>query len=321
MKAQDIFIGTDNRLRSGWRFGVFTFAFTFASFFFGSIALMIVSTISTAGAPQSALYFIVSSAISLTLAIIIGWLCGKYFEQLPFRALGAWFTGGWFIHFILGIFIGALTLGVALGIASGFGNLDFSLNNANATAIANTLITSFILFAVAALFEESLFRGYILQTFARSGLAWFAILLTAVFFGVVHLGNPNAGYLSSLNTALAGIWFGVAYLKTRDVWFVWGMHLMWNWVQGAIFGVEVSGLTDIVHSPLLKEIDGGPAWLTGENYGIEASIACTIALVISTVGIHFLPFLKPDPEMHALTSKSVPRAIATGDSFAEARTK
>jgi membrane protease YdiL (CAAX protease family) len=235
--------------------------------------------------------------------LVIGWLCGKWLEGLPFRALGAWFTGGWWQHILLGLLIGAITLGIAISVASIFGDLDFSLNTgSDSSQILQTLVTSFFVFAVAAAFEESLFRGYILQTFARSGLAWLAILLTSVFFVRYIWEIRILGTYRTLNTALAGVWFGVAYLKTRDLWFVWGMHLMWNWMQGAIFGIEVSGLTEIVKSPLLIESDSGPVWLTGGDYGIEGSIACTIALIVSTIAIHFLP-LRADEEMLALTSK------------------
>lgn len=305
MKPSEILFGPDSKLRSGWRASIFVAAFIFAGMFFGAVVTATLPVLGVSGASGTAVVFIANSFLAFAASILIGWLCGKAFEDLPFRALGAWFTDGWWRNLLAGIFIGAVTLGIAVGIGSLFGNLDFSFNTADFGAIRQTLITSFIVFAVAAAFEEALFRGYILQTFARSGLAWLAIILTSVFFGAVHLGNPNAGYISSLNTALAGIWFGVAYLKTRDLWFVWGLHLMWNWMQGAIFGVEVSGLTDIVHSPLLKETDGGPAWLTGENYGIEASAACTVALIVSTLAIHFLPILKPGKEMATLTS---PRA-------------
>jgi len=298
MKINDIFIGTDSKLRSGWRFGIFAFAYIVTS----AVLATILGPVLASFGNKPVAIFVVSSLIGLIPALLIGWLCGKYLEGFPFRALGAWFTGGWFVHLALGILIGTVTLLLAVGIASLFGDLDFSLNTADPSAIKSTLISSLVVFAFAAAFEEVLFRGYILQTFARSGLAWLAILMTSVFFGAVHLGNPNAGYLSSFNTALAGVWFGIAYLKTRDLWFVWGMHLMWNWMQGAIFGVEVSGLTEVAHSPLLKETDGGPAWLTGGDYGIEASIACTIALIVSTVAIHYLPGLKPNEEMLVLTS-------------------
>ena len=107
----------------------------------------------------------------------------------------------------------------------------------------------------------------------------------------------NDQSVNQINTILAGIWFGVAYLKTRDLWFVWGMHLMWNWMQGAFFGIEVSGMTNLVTTPLLREIDSGPAWLTGDSYGVEGGIVTTIAIVVSTVVIYFLPGLKASHEM------------------------
>jgi CAAX protease family protein len=306
MRFQDAFFGSDGKLRSGWRFGIFSCLFLLSTTLFSVFGNALL--LALPWQPSASATFILNSVFALIPALLIGWLCGKYLEGLPFRALGASFTGGWWQHIFLGLLIGAVTLGFAIAIASVFGELDFSLNvGADPAAITQTMISSFLVFAVAAAFEEVLFRGYILQTFARSGLAWLAILLTSVVFGVVHLGNPNAGYMSSLNTAIAGVWFGVAYLKTRDLWFVWAMHLMWNWMQGAIFGIEVSGLTDIVYSPLLKETDGGPVWLTGGDYGIEGSIACTVALIISTVAIHFFP-LKADEEMLAFTSKAKPPA-------------
>ena len=215
-------------------------------------------------------------------------MCGKLLEKLPYKALGAAFTDGWLKHLLLGIIIGAVTLSFAVLIAFAVGGERFELKlDKGASAVAASLGISFVVFAVAAAFEEALFRGYLLQTFARSNLAWLAILLTSVFFGVVHIGNPNANLISTANTILAGIWFSVAYLRTRDLWFVWGLHLMWNWMQGSFFGIEVSGLTDITTNPLLREIDTGPTWLTGTTYGIEGGIACTIALVVSTIAIHF----------------------------------
>ena len=80
------------------------------------------------------------------------------------------------------------------------------MNDVGFQKIAVSGAVSFAIFAVAAAFEEALFRGYLLQTFARSNLAWLAILLTSVFFGAMHLGNPNATFISTANTILAGIW-------------------------------------------------------------------------------------------------------------------
>ncbi|MGQ0543507.1 MAG: lysostaphin resistance A-like protein [Blastocatellia bacterium] len=292
-----IFFGRNEKLRSGWRFAVFIAGFIVVALILGSIGVAILVSLNLGIEPGSRVFLTVNGILMLIAAILVGWLCGKYLEGLPFRALGAAFTKGWLKHLLLGLVFGTLTLGFAVGIAYAFGGLQFHLNEyQDSSQILRALSISFVVLAVAAAFEEALFRGYILQTFSRSGFAWLAIALTSLFFGVVHIGNPNAGLISTANTVLAGIWFGIAYLKTRDLWFVWGMHLMWNWVQGAIFGIEISGLTNLASSPLLKEIDSGPAWLTGETYGVEGGIVATIALVISMAAIWWIPILKPMAE-------------------------
>jgi len=303
MNLSEIFINRYGRLRSGWRFLIFLLAFLLLGGLVGSIIKIILSHLGMEYSFGGFLFIAVNSSASLVVALLLGWLCGKYLEDLPFRALGAWFTVNWLKDLMIGFFLGALTLIFAVSIAIAFGGLRFDFNQAQDGAlIIQTLLVSLAVFIVAAAFEEAFFRGYLLQTFARARLAWAAILLTSVFFAAGHLTNDNANYLSTVNTALAGVWFSVAYLKTRTLWFPFGLHLMWNWFQGAIFGIEVSGITALTTAPLLREIDSGPVWLTGESYGIEGGIACTIAIIISTLVIWFLPILKPTEQMLALSS-------------------
>ncbi len=290
---RELLFDTKGRLRSGWRFTIFCAVFIVAAMAIGGAGLAVLQALSVPFEAGEPAFLLVNSAAMIIPALLIGWLCGKYLEGLPFRALGAWFTDGWFRHLVGGILVGAGTVSFAVAVAAALGGLRFELNTADGAAMIKSLVISFAVLAVGAAAEEALFRGYILQTFARSGLAAMAIALTSVFFGAVHAGNPNADVLPVINTMLAGVWFGVAYLKTRDLWFVWGMHLMWNWVQGAFFGIEVSGITTLVSAPGLREIDSGPAWLTGETYGVEGGIVTTVALIASTVVIYFLPWLKP----------------------------
>lgn len=307
MNFSEIFINQFGRIRSGWRFTIFLLAFIFFVILFGGAAGLILSALAVDFRSGSLLYIVVSSSISLGLALLLGWLCGKFLEDLPFRALGAWFTENWLKDLIAGLLIGAFTLCLAVLIAVSFGGLNFNFNqNHGISAILLTSITSLAVFAVAAAFEEALFRGYILQTFSRANLAWLAIILTSLFFAAAHLQNSGANYISSINTGLAGIWFGAAYMKTRNLWLPFGLHLIWNWLQGAIFGIEVSGIKDFATAPLLLEIDTGPAWLTGGDYGIEGGIVCTVTIIFSTVLIWFVPFLKPTNEMLALTSEEKP---------------
>lgn len=287
-----IFFDANGTLRSGWRAAVFLFAYIFFAVLLGTAARTILAAIDVPAANSSHVFLVVTGILSLIPAIGLGWLAGKYFEKLPLSALGASFIRGWFTSWLVGLLAGALTLSFAIVIPIVFAGLRFEVNQIQVDQILAGWAVSFAVFGVMAAFEEALFRGYILQTFVRSGYGWLAIILTSTFFGAVHAGNPNASAFSIANTMIAGVWFSVAYLKTRDLWFVWGMHLMWNWMQGSFFGVEVSGLTEIASLSLLKEIDSGPRWLTGENYGIEGGIACTVALIVSTAVVHFIPIKK-----------------------------
>lgn len=308
MNLKYILYNEAGRPRSGWRFLIFLFLFIFFGVLLNSAVFAALSRLPIGFGQGGVSFLLVNSSISLFLAIFFGWLCGKFLENLPFRALGCAFTKNWLTHFVWGIGIGAVSVGFAILIAVVFGGLSFHYNQtAGSSAILLTLSVSFLIFAVAAAFEEALFRGYMLQTFTRAGLAWLAIGITAAFFASAHLENESSNWISTTNTALAGIWFGVAYLKTRDLWFPFGLHLMWNWMQGAIFGVEVSGLTDIATAPLLRETDAGPVWLTGGDYGIEGGVASFLALIFSIFLIYFLPFLKPSEEMLALTDKEIPK--------------
>ncbi len=307
MNFKTIFFNEFGRLRSGWRFTIFLLSFFLTTIVLLTMAVRVAMALPIGFTPNSLESYVLQFAVSFVVAVFFGWLYGKIFEDLPFRALGLWFTKNWLKDLISGLLIGAFSIALAAFIAVAVGGLSFKYNDsAGSSAMILTLGISLLIFTLGAAFEEALFRGYLLQTLSRAGLAWVAIALTSVFFASAHLGNQSANAISTINTALAGVWLGVAYLKTRNLWFPFGIHLTWNWFQGAIFGVEVSGITQFTTAPILREIDSGPAWLTGESYGLEGGIACTIALVVSTALIYFLPILKPTEEMIALTSAEKP---------------
>lgn len=310
MNLRTLFFNDLGRIRSGWRAIIFLIPFIVISICLSVVVSGILLITSTDLEKHHALVLGLSGLVSLVPAVVLGWLCGSLLEGLPFRALGCWFTEGWWKNLAVGCLVGSVSIAIAVLIAEVGGGLNFTFDIANSgQTIIESLAISLAVFALAAAFEESLFRGYVLQTLNRAGLGWLAIALTAIFFGLVHLGNPGANAISTANTMLAGVWFGVAYLKTRDLWFPFGIHLIWNWMQGSVFGIEVSGLTDITPAPVLTEIDRGPAWLTGEHYGIEASIACTIAILISIALIYILPGIRPSDEMMAMTSNENPSQV------------
>ena len=304
---KQVFFNQAGRIRSGWRVSIFLLAFIFVSSFFGAFVRTLFSN-SPIGFNKSGLSgFVIPNFVLLSISLLIGWLCGMFLENVPFRALGFWFTKNWFRDLLSGLALGAISILFAALIAIIFGGMTIQSNQTSgSSAIILTLCVSLAVFTLGAAAEEALFRGYLLQTFARSKLLWFGIILTSLFFASGHLGNTNADYLSVFNTFLAGVWFCVAYLKTRNLWLVFGLHLAWNWVQGAVLGMPVSGITELTTAPLFQVTNFGSTLLTGGNYGIEGGIVCTITLILSGVLIWFLPILKPTEELLALTSEEIP---------------
>ena len=135
-----------------------------------------------------------------------------------------------------------------------------------------------LLFAAA--FEEILFRGVVFQPLeAAIGTGW-ALALSGTLFGALHLGNTNATWVGAVAVGLAGVALGAVFAWTRDFWLLTGLHLMWNFMQGPIFGVAVSGN---VFQSLIRPRIRGPEAFTGGAFGFEAG-AITVALcLVSTV--------------------------------------
>jgi membrane protease YdiL (CAAX protease family) len=311
MGIKQVFINSAGRLRSGWRLLVFVFIILILSFVFGAAAKKGSELLAQFAPARPVAHYIenvIFRLIFLVVALLAGYICTRWLEGLPWRALGLGLHAGWLRDFILGTTIGIASLALATAIATAAGGLRFTISGrAELVQVGQTLIFSALLFILAALAEEALFRGYPLQTLTRANLAWLAVLLTSVPFAAVHLRNPNvvAGFTFS-NTALAGVWLAVAYLRTRSLWFPLGVHWAWNWALASLFGLPVSGITDLAPHPLLRGTDMGPAWLTGGTYGIEGGVACTITLIISIIFIWRTKLVTATPEMKALTSHENP---------------
>ena len=311
MELKNIFINSAGRLRSGWRLLVFLLVYLSILFLLSSLArLAYAVALNTVpqGIGSDYVQNLIFRLLMLITALGAGFICTRWLEGLPWRSLGLWFHEGWLRDLIVGSLIGIFSLVLATAIATAGGGLTFTISGRAALfQVLQTLVFSAALFIVAALAEEALFRGYPLQTLTRANLAWLAVFLTSVPFAAVHLRNPNvAAGFTFMNTALAGVWLAVAYLRTRTLWFPLGVHWAWNWALGALFGLPVSGITDLAPHPLMRGTDHGPVWLTGGSYGIEGGLACTISLVVATIFILRTGLISTTPEMKRLTSQENP---------------
>ena len=139
-------------------------------------------------------------------------------------------------------------------------------------------------FAVVAFNEEILVRGYILTNLMASMNKYWALIVSALLFSVMHLANDNTSLISTVNLFLAGIMLGMYTIHKRNLWFPIAMHFTWNFFQGPLLGFEVSGTK--MDSVISQQVSGN-ALITGGEFGFEGSLLLTVMMIASTAYIHF----------------------------------
>lgn len=132
----------------------------------------------------------------------------------------------------------------------------------------------------AAVAEETLFRGVLFRLTEQAWGTWGALAFSALLFGAAHLGNPGATWWTSLAIAVeAGVLLGVVFHVSRSLPLCIGLHMAWNFTEGAVLGSAVSGRAT---AGWLASEFTGPDWLTGGAFGIEASaVTVAVSLVFS----------------------------------------
>jgi hypothetical protein len=309
----DFFYNSAGRLRSVWRLAAFTVAYlvAVASAFNGiTFALLLLLSRPTYERlmVESGWGWVIQAAALFVPAALVGWACAYVLEDLPWRSLGWALHKGWLRDTLVGLAVGGASVCLAALIGVAFGGYGFSLNDGvDGAALLWTVAYSFVIFALGSAAEEMLFRGYPLQTLMRSWPIPMALVASSVTFAYVHMGNPNvARGFTFANTLIAGAWLAVSYWRTRSLWFPFALHLGWNFIQGAVLGSPVSGITKITPDPLLRFADAGPHWLGGGAYGIEGGAACTLALLLSTLFIWRTRLLAATPELRQFTDGENP---------------
>lgn len=206
------------------------------------------------------------------------WVWGK--ERRSFGTVGFFPASRVGAHLALGAGVAVVLLSVPVGINILSGQFDAS---AFRPALTGGVLVALIGFIVQATTEEVFTRGYLLQvTYRKWGLAA-AIVFQALVFTALHGANLNVSVIALLNILLIALVLAFWALAEGSLWGVCAFHIVWNWFQGNVYGIEVSGMD--IHTTLL-EIAGTPGsapLLTGGGFGIEGSLLVTAVLTIATV--------------------------------------
>ncbi|WP_203779378.1 CPBP family intramembrane glutamic endopeptidase [Actinoplanes philippinensis] len=144
------------------------------------------------------------------------------------------------------------------------------------------MLSIFGLMAGVATVEEVLFRGILFRQIEERAGTRPALAVSATLFGLLHLINDPTAIGGACAIIVAGLMAGAAYVATRALWLPIGLHLGWNFAEGGIFGVPVSG-ADSSTQGLLRGVFDGPALLTGGTFGPEASVFAVLASLLAAI--------------------------------------
>lgn len=226
----------------------------------------------------------VERSIFLFLLVLGYAAMGRIFnaQRHPISSMGLALRPGWKREFGLGAALGwgMLVAAIIPLVLSGGLIITFWLIPRQ----FGILVLDLLLLAVASLAEEVAFRGYPFQRLIDAIGPTMATILASFAFAGVHIFNPSFSGASFLVTVLSGWLLSIAYLRTRALWVSWGWHFAWNASMCMLFGLPLSGITQF--SPIIQSNTVGPLWMTGGDYGPEASVVTTIVLLLGTFVVY-----------------------------------
>ena len=205
------------------------------------------------------------------------------------RSAAAFALGGSPKNIVFSWLLGSIGGGVAMSL------VVFACQALGAVTITNSLgiwwkiLPYFFAFLIQAFSEEIFFRGYVLTLFLRTKVnVWWACIISAALFALLHSSNAGISILAICNLFLFGLVLAFLTLRTGNLWAATAIHALWNFVQGNVFGISVSGnpllpsLWNVVLVPERQLTHGG-------NFGLEGGCITTLLLLLSLLAVIYIP--------------------------------
>ena len=208
------------------------------------------------------------SIIATVLSILIANRLAKHWKP-SLATLG--FTQSIVRNTGIGLLVGGIliTLCFVAIISIGAGQLVFS------DFPTQALASSLLLFVGVSIFEELLSRGYLLPYLQKHyGVVW-AVIFSSLLFAAMHLANDHLGAVGLISIFLAGVLLAQLRLVYHNLWVPIGVHFIWNYLQGPVYGFSVSGnATESILTPTFE----APSLINGGEFGIEGSVVTLVVL-------------------------------------------
>lgn len=213
------------------------------------------------------------------LSIVTYSLFVKFYEKRAVTELSTKLIGR---NLLMGVCLGAILQSLTILVI--YFNNGFTIISVNSPLF---LLPSLAMAFTSAIFEEIIFRGILFRITEEKLGSYWALVISALIFGAMHLANPHSSVTAALGLAIqAGLLLAAAYIFTKNLWFPIAIHFAWNFTQSGIYGVSTSG-SNMGKSLLTTKIQGSE-WFTGGLFGPEGSIQATLFCLVATIVLMIL---------------------------------
>lgn len=214
--------------------------------------------------------------IFLTVGCLIYCRC---FEKRKSDTLG-FVKKGAVPQYLIGAALGVGMFAASFGICALFGSAE--ITSVALTGSPLMLVLFFIGYLIQGMAEEVFCRGYLMVSIGRRYSVITAVLVSSVVFALLHAMNTGLTLLALFNLFLFGVFMALLMLRYNNIWIAGAMHSLWNFTQGNIFGVQVSG-TNTATSVMTSAADESMALINGGSFGLEGGLAVTFILLAGCV--------------------------------------
>lgn len=220
-------------------------------------------------------------------AQITGFISGVLVSYAIFERRKAWALGlhtrGLGRRFSEGFAAGALLITISCAGIWLLGGINIQTGSWT-PGLGLELLSGFLLFIGVAVNEELFARGYLQGLVKAQFGGRAAVAVSTLFFALLHSFNPGmwSSPMPFINLLLAGLLFGLSRELSGGLWMPIGLHLSWNFIQGCVFGFQVSG------TPMPSIVQAhaqGSELLSGGSFGAEGSLVTTVILLLGMAGL------------------------------------
>jgi membrane protease YdiL (CAAX protease family) len=177
------------------------------------------------------------------------------------------------IDVVVGAFVSSISLATVFLLEWRLGLLTVQGHGSAASLTqewSNPVVVGFI--------EEFIYRSAVLGVLLLWTSAPVAVAMSAAIFAAAHLPNAHVSMLAIVCHFVGGVVYGAAFVRTGRLWLPFGLHMGWNYTEGRLLGFGLSG--GVVPNPFILQHDNGPAFWTGDGYGLEGGMLGVVAKIL-----------------------------------------